>query len=142
MKRQMSFFLLMSSLVFVMCTGKTEPVQSDVEEITESAIQELKLTNLLRDSLALADNVEIIISHVEIPANAKLEAHYHPGEEFVYMISGSGELTIEGQTVIASGGELVKIPLRQIHSFKALEDVTIVVFRVHEEGQPERIMVE
>ena len=105
-------------------------------------IEVLKITNLLRSSLALADSVEIIVSHLEVPPGTTLPAHYHPGEEFVYFLEGSGELYIDDQTIVLKGGDLYKIPLEKVHSFSTLEDqAKAVVFRVHKEGQPDRILV-
>ena len=51
-----------------------------------ASVEVLKITNLLRDSLALADDVEIVVSHPEVPPGTTLPAHYHPGEEFVLFI--------------------------------------------------------
>ena len=45
--------------------------------------------------------------------------------------------------MIIKAGETAKVPLRHVHSFSSLdEDVKAVVFRVHEEGQPDRTLVE
>ena len=108
-----------------------------------ASVEVLKITNLLRDSLALADNVEIVVSHLEVPPGTTLPAHYHPGEEFVYVLEGSGELYIDDQTIVLKAGDLYKVPFEKVHSFSTLEDqAKAVVFRVHREGQPDRILVE
>jgi quercetin dioxygenase-like cupin family protein len=116
--------------------------ESDVPK--ENKIEVLKIENLLRDSLALADNVEIVVSYLEIPENTTLPTHYHPGEEFVYMLEGSGEITLgDDPSKTISAGEFVKVPFKQVHSFSTFdEQARAVVFRVHEEGQPDRILVE
>jgi len=49
----------------------------------------VKIENLLRTELVLAEGVEIIVSKVEIGPNFSLPKHYHPGEEFVYMLEGT-----------------------------------------------------
>lgn len=112
------------------------------EDLTQN-IDVLKMENLLRDSLALAADVEIIVSYLEVPVQTELPRHYHPGEEFVYTLEGSGRLVVDGDTVILREGDLFKVPVRAIHSFKTSdEQARAVVFRVHEKGQPERILVE
>lgn len=109
----------------------------------KKTIEVLKLENLLRDSLALAPDVEIVMSYLELPDTTDLPAHYHPGEEFVYVIEGSGELTLEGEKTMLSEGEFMKIPYKAVHSFRTIdEQARAVVFRVHEPGQPDRILVE
>jgi len=108
-----------------------------------ASVEVLKITNLLRDSLALADNVEIIVSHLEVPPGTTLPAHYHPGEEFVYVLEGSGELYIDNKTIVLKAGDLYKVPFEKVHSFSTLENqAKAVVFRVHAEGQPDRILVD
>jgi quercetin dioxygenase-like cupin family protein len=113
------------------------------EEDLSSKIEVLKIENLLRDSLALAPDVEIIVSYLEVPVQTGLPKHYHPGEEFVYMLEGSGQLIVESDTVILEEDDLFKIPIRAVHSFQTFDDeARAVVFRVHEQGQPERVLVE
>lgn len=108
------------------------------------AIQEFKIENLLRDSLELTEGIEVIMSYVEIPKATTLPFHYHPGEEFAYILEGSGELLLEDQNKIPmKAGEAGKVPLKQTHSFSTLnEGAKLLVFRVHEKGQPDRILVD
>ena len=106
-------------------------------------IEELKIENLLRDRLALAEDVEVIVSYLETPTNTTLPRHYHPGEEFVYILEGSGDLYVEDEHIELSEGDLYKIPLEAVHSFSTTdEEARAVVFRVHKPGQPDRILVE
>ena len=133
-------------LVFVLtgCDSKNQPVKHEKSETVEQAIQELKIENILRDSLELAENIEIVMSYVEVPKWTTLPFHYHPGEEFAYILEGSGELLLEDKTKIPmKAGEAGKVPLKHTHSFSTLnEGAKLVVFRVHEKGQPDRILVD
>ena len=36
----------------------------------------------MKESLALAEGVEVVMSRVEVPKNTTLPLHFHPGEEF------------------------------------------------------------
>lgn len=43
----------------------------------------------------------------------------------------------------AKKGQVVKVPLKQVHTaITADEGVTLLVFRVHEQGEPERVPVD
>ena len=132
-------------LLFLGCTAE-ESEHSHTHSQVDNAdgqIELLKIENLLRDSLALAPDVEIVVSYLEMPDTTDLPAHYHPGEEFVYVIEGSGELTLEGAKTVLNEGEFIKIPYKAVHSFRTIdEQARAVVFRVHEPGQPDRILVE
>ncbi len=103
-----------------------------------------KLENLLREALEGVPDTEIIVSRVTIPANTSLPKHWHPGEEFVYVLEGSATLWQEGkEDELYQAGEAFKIPLKQVHTaITGDEGVTALVFRVHETGKPERVMAE
>ena len=136
--------LFSALLIFLFAGGgsNTESIEPEKAETVGQTIQELKVENLLRDSLELAEGIEVIMSYVEIPKATTLPFHYHPGEEFASILEGSGELLLEDQTKIPmKAGEAGKVPLKQTHSFSTLnEGARLVVFRVHEKGQPDRIL--
>ena len=105
---------------------------------------ELKLENLLFEALEGAPGIEVIVSRVHIPANTSLPKHWHPGEEFVYVLEGSAILWQKDKDdILVEEGQVFKIPLKQIHTaITGNEGVTALVFRVHEKGQPERVKAE
>ena len=123
-------------------TDQAEQAATPTEETR--TIEKLLIDNLLRDSLALAPDVEMIVSYLEIPANSSLPAHYHPGEEFVYVLEGSGELRFNDKPPITlKTGDLFKVPFKTAHSFTTFdEQARAVVFRAHEKGQPDRVLIE
>ena len=84
------------------------------------------------------------MSRVEIPANTSLPKHWHPGEEFAYVLEGSVTLWQKGkEDTVISAGQAGKIPLAQIHTAITGETgVKLLVFRVHEKGKPERVLAE
>lgn len=102
------------------------------------------LENLLKTQLEGVDGTEVIVSRVTLPPNASLPKHWHPGEEFGYVLEGSVVLWQEGKDdIVAKKGDVVKVPLKQAHTaITRDEGATILVFRVHELGEPERIPVE
>jgi quercetin dioxygenase-like cupin family protein len=137
-------FATFSAFLLVSCSSNTGSSKEENPQLNEQEITSLKIENLLRDSLDLTEGVEVVMSYLEMPKETTLPTHYHPGEEFVYILHGSGELSLKDQSkIIVKAGDVVKVPLKHVHSFSTLnEDVKAVVFRVHEKGQPDRILIE
>jgi quercetin dioxygenase-like cupin family protein len=104
----------------------------------------MSFKNLLRADLEATEDLEVVVSLVELPPNTKLPIHSHPGEEFAYVLEGSLVLWQEGKEDIrVKAGETEKVPLNQVHTtFTEGESVKALVFRVHKKGEPERIVVE
>jgi quercetin dioxygenase-like cupin family protein len=102
------------------------------------------LENLLQSQLAGFEGAEVIVSRVTVPPHTALPKHWHPGEEFAYILEGSVVLWQDGKDdVLARTGEVVAVPLKQVHTAVTKDEgATILVFRVHEQGKPERIPVE
>jgi len=136
-----TILIVLAVSIFISCSNEKNPRNFEPKE---DVVHTLKIENLLRDTLGLAEGIEVVMSYIELPKNTTLPSHYHPGEEFVYLIQGSGELTLKDDSkIILKSGETAKVPLKHVHSFSSLdEDVKGVVFRVHEKGQPDRTLVE
>jgi quercetin dioxygenase-like cupin family protein len=103
-----------------------------------------KLETLLKAILEGVDGTEVIVSRVTIPPNTSLPKHWHPGEEFAYILEGSVTLWQKGKDdIVGKAGDVVKVPLKQVHTAVTKDEgATILVFRVHEQGKPERVPVE
>jgi len=104
----------------------------------------MNFANLMRAELESAEDLEVVVSLVEIPPETRLPVHTHPGEEFAYLLEGSLGLWQEGkEDVRLKAGDVGKVPLNQVHTtFTENESAKILVFRVHKKGAPERILVE
>ena len=111
---------------------------------THVSAGEVQLETLMKTELEGVKGTEVIVSKVRIPANTALPKHWHPGEEFVYILEGSVTLWQKGKDNISGKkGEVIKVPLKQIHTgITGEEGVTLLVFRVHEQGKPERVKAE
>lgn len=96
---------------------------------------------VLRSPLAGTPGVEVIVSDVVIPPNGQVPRHYHPGEEFLYLIEGTAIHVEQGKPDLPlKAGDSYAIPPRAIHAPRGGPDgARAIVFRVHVEGQPERI---
>lgn len=93
---------------------------------------------VFREATAAAPGHELIVADLKLAANAVGEAHYHPWEEYLYVIEGSAVLEIAGQeprTLLA--GEHFAIPRRTVHTPRAgSTGVRAIVVRVHDDGDP------
>lgn len=104
----------------------------------------VKLENLMKSQLEGVNGTEVIVSHVTIPPHTSLPKHWHPGEEFAYILDGSVTLWQKGKKdIVGKKGDVIKVPLKQVHTAVTKDEaVTILVFRVHEQGKPERVKVD
>jgi quercetin dioxygenase-like cupin family protein len=95
----------------------------------------------LRAVLTAAPQLEVLISDVVIPPGATVPAHYHPGEEFLYVIEGDAIHAEAGQPDrILREGDAYVIPPQAVHAPRGGQaGARAIVFRVHLAGQPERI---
>ena len=102
------------------------------------------LQNLMAAELEGFSGAEVIVSRVQIPPNSSLPRHWHPGEEFAFVLSGRVKLWQKGKPdVVLVSGEVGKVPLKHVHTaITGEEGVDLLVFRIHETGQPERIAAE
>ncbi|MEP1206753.1 MAG: cupin domain-containing protein [Rhizobiaceae bacterium] len=132
----------LASLAAILVAGTTSlALAHDASDVVHLGKPNIK--NLMTKTLKGADGIEVIMSHVALPPNFTLPMHWHPGEEFAYIVEGSVTLILdgEGEVVMSKGGSGV-VPLKKIHTARSGEKgATIVVFRVHEKGQPGRVLV-
>ncbi|MEL6687171.1 MAG: cupin domain-containing protein [Pseudomonadota bacterium] len=98
----------------------------------------------LREPITISNDLEVIISDVVIPPNATVPAHYHPGEEFLYVIEGSAIHVESGkEDQLLKAGDAYVIPPEAVHAPRGgPEGARAIVFRVHKQGKPERILVD
>ncbi len=104
----------------------------------------MNFENLLASQLAGANDTEVVVSRVSVPPRTSLPMHWHPGEEFAYVLEGALILHQQDEDDVKySQGEAGIVPFKKIHTIETEEEgVTVLVFRVHERGQPERVLVD
>lgn len=101
-------------------------------------------TDIFHEALGAAPGTELIVTDLYLEANARGQAHYHPWEEYLYILEGSVELDVEGigQRIISEREGFI-IPARAIHTPQAGPTGTrAIVIRVHREGDPVRVLAE
>ncbi|WP_425043076.1 cupin domain-containing protein [Primorskyibacter sp. S87] len=114
------------------------------ETTDPSAFEKPEIRNLKSTALESAEGLEVIVSQVVLPPNVTLPLHWHPGEEIAYILQGSVTLILQGEPEQEySVGEVGIVPLKKEHTARSGKDgATILVFRVHEEGEPGRTLVD
>ena len=88
---------------------------------------------------------EVVQNRVDVTPEAPAARHKHPGEEIIYVLEGSLECHIDGQSPkVVSVGEALLVPAETVHAVKnvgtgnAAELATYVV----EKGKPLVVLVD
>jgi len=140
------FYLIITVVILAFAVtiiyGDNEPEKK--KDILAGTIEGLIVDNIMTRQLELIEGIEVVVSHVIIPPNTELPEHWHPGEEFIYILEGSAVLWQKDKPdTHLTKGDVFNVQLKQIHTAKTAEEgATILVFRVHEEGKPVRVNVE
>ena len=123
----------MICLYWVLSAG----VQAQPELVTTADV-------LLRQSVEGVPTKEVIVNQVTIPPHTELPWHWHPGEEIFYVIEGVVTLAQRGKPdLLNTAGEVNTIAPGVIHTGRTgKKGATLVIFRVHDKGQPERVVVD
>lgn len=87
-------FLILTTAILALAgfnsSGKAEQAEPEKKkDVLAGTIQGLKIDNIMTSQLELVEGIEVVVSHVVIPANTTLPKHWHPGEEFIYVLEGS-----------------------------------------------------
>ena len=89
--------ILLTGIAPVQIATPHQTEQMESKEAIPAIKPGLKLENLLRSQLAGAEGIEVIVSRVTIPPNTSLPRHWHPGEEFAYVLEGTVTLWQKGK---------------------------------------------
>ena len=97
---------------------------------------------------ALAEQIapgrEVVISSVESPPNMIGKWHWHPSETFHYYLAGRVEIEFrDGSTMVGLPGRVNHVPYGAWHRASTGEEgVRLIIFRVHQTGEPVRHLEE
>jgi quercetin dioxygenase-like cupin family protein len=100
-------------------------------------------TNIQQHDLSIAGR-EVVQTRVDFAPGAVAPKHRHPGEEIVYVLSGTLEYRVEGQPIqILRTGEALFIPSGAVHSATnvSVEGASELATYVVEKGKPLTEMV-
>lgn len=74
--------------------------------------------------LVHSDN--ITIAYWRVVEGAEVSDHSHPHEQFVTVIEGEFELTVDGKPMIMKAGEVIYIPSNVPHRGRAITDCLLI----------------
>jgi mannose-6-phosphate isomerase-like protein (cupin superfamily) len=67
------------------------------------------------------------LAEATLPANAATQRHYHRlSEEFYFVLEGSGEMELDGETRLVHPGDAVLIPAGSWHTIIALSPLRML----------------
>ena len=134
-------YSIIRMLLLAAVTGMCSTIGNAAEPSAASSVQ---AENLLREPILGVEGKEIIVSRVSFPPHTELPWHWHPGEEFFYVIEGSITLKRRGQDDTPTAqGDAQKIAPEVIHTGRTGEQgAELLIFRVHAAGEPERYLVD
>jgi quercetin dioxygenase-like cupin family protein len=104
----------------------------------QQEIPGLTRTDLQRQDLSVPGR-EVIQNRVEIGPEAPATRHWHPGEEIIYVLEGTLEYEIEGDSPrTVSAGEALMVPAEAVHAVRNVGDgnATELATYVVEKGRP------
>ena len=129
-------------ILLLVALGGVYPMGGHAKEPSQNV--SVQAENLLRESIADVEGKEVIVSRVSFPPHTELPWHWHPGEEFFYVIEGSVTLKQRGEPdLTAAQGGAQKIAPQVIHTGRTgAQGAELVIFRVHATGEPERYLVD
>ena len=82
----------------------------------------IKRTDLQREDLSIPGR-EVVQVLVEFAPGTSFPRHFHPGEEIVFVTTGSLEYRVEGKPpVTLEAGEVLFIPAGAVHAVKNVGD--------------------
>jgi len=134
-------YSIIRMLLLVPVTAMCSTIGNAAEPAVAPSVQ---AENLLREPILGVEGKEIIVSRVSFPPHTVLPWHWHPGEEFFYVIEGSVTLKRRGQDdTPTAAGDAQKIAPEVVHTGQTGEQgAELVIFRVHASGEPERLLVD
>ena len=103
-----------------------------------SRASDIKRTDLQKHDLSIPGH-EVVQVRVDIPPGVTAPRHSHPGEEIVYVIEGTVEYRLDGQSPVRlKAGEVLFIPSGVIHEAKAIgaDNAAELATYIVEKGKP------
>ena len=79
---------------------------------------------------ACVEGDRMIVGLMRMPAGTGAEAHSHPNEQWIYILEGTFDATVDGKDVTVRAGSVLYIPANAIHSGRATPDADVVFFTV------------
>ena len=79
---------------------------------------------------ACVEGERMMAAVMHMPAGTGSVPHSHPNEQWVYILKGTMDSTIEGKRELVGEGGLIYIPAEAIHHATATDDGDVIFFTV------------
>ncbi|MEQ8964500.1 MAG: cupin domain-containing protein [Azospirillaceae bacterium] len=109
------------------------------------AAQDAVVSDLAKSALPDAPGGEALAKHYDVPPGWTTPAHAHSGHVMLYVVRGTAELALDGETVTATAGSLLEADAGEAMVMQNPSDderLEFVVFQVGPEGAPYIALVE
>lgn len=128
-------FCVAAAITLAGCTGTPSPIAT-YQPTTG-------VNEVLRGPIGAAPGHELVIGDLVMAPGFEIPAHFHHGEEFLYVIGGSAILERPGLPSVTMGaGQSIRIPPGTVHSGRVGADgLRAVSSWVVPNGKPLRVPV-
>ena len=80
-------------------------------------------TDLQRHDLSIPGH-EVFQARVDFAPGASFPRHTHPGEEIIYVLTGTLEYEVAGKPVTLKGGDVLFVPAGTVHAARNVGDTS------------------
>lgn len=77
---------------------------------------------------SVVEGERMMVGLGRIPKGTVSAAHWHPNEQWIYVLEGRSEMVIEGKPVVGTPGMVIYIPAKAIHEARSTGDTDLVFF--------------
>jgi len=100
---------IFASAVLVLIAGSGSPLPAQPRPTGTTR------TDLQRHDLGVAGH-EVLQARVDFAPGASFPSHKHPGEEIIYVLSGTIEYVVDGKPVVVNAGDVLFVPDGVFHA--------------------------
>lgn len=68
----------------------------------------------------------VTLAHFQLKAGGVVPQHAHENEQLSFVVTGALKFVMDGETIVASGGDVVQIPSGVAHAVEVLEDSFVI----------------
>ena len=79
---------------------------------------------------SVVEGDRMMVGLMRMPAGTGADEHWHPSEQWVYVLQGTLRGAIAGAKVEAKAGSVIYVPANDKHSLKATAESDVVFFTV------------
>jgi len=134
--RRLSTLVLVFTAGFVLGTSVVPMLASQRSSSPGSQAKLLLKTDLVGCN---GKEVSIVLNEFGPGTSGK---HFHPGESFTYILSGSEVYEIDGKpTKVVTAGDILHEEPKLVHTVSNTEPVKLLVVRVSEKRQPDTVWI-